>query len=138
VGDERHDIDGSPPTDSGAVRFGLRRLVARNRGLEVGYRILVALVGFAIVITGLALIPLPGPGWLIVFGGLAVLSTEFVWAERLLNFARGKVRGWTEWVTGQSLAVRSLISLLGLAVVAAAVTVYVKVEGIPSWVPGIG
>jgi len=134
------DQDGGeqPTTRDDAGRFGLRHFVARNRGLEVAYRIVVAVVGFAIIGTGFLLIPLPGPGWLIVFAGLAVLSTEFVWAERLLHYARRKMHGWTEWVTRQSIAVRALIGLVGLAFVAGAVIVYVKVVGVPSWLPLIG
>jgi uncharacterized protein (TIGR02611 family) len=128
--DEPHSAVGGVP-----ARFGLRRFVARNRGLEVAYRAVIGLVGFAIIITGLVLIPLPGPGWLIVFGGLAVLSTEFVWAERLLHFAREKVQGWTEWVLRQPLAIRALIGLIGLVFVAAAIVIYAKVFGLPGWLP---
>ena len=128
----------STALDDAAPRFGLRRFVARNRGLEVAYRVVVAVVGFAIIVTGLALIPLPGPGWLIVFAGLALLSTEFAWAERLLHYARTKVHGWTEWAARQSLAVRALIGLVGLGFVAGAVTIYVRVEGVPAWLPLIG
>jgi uncharacterized protein (TIGR02611 family) len=129
-----------PPSalDDAASRFGLRRFVARNRGLEVAYRAVIGLIGFAIIITGLVLIPLPGPGWLIVFAGLAVLSTEFVWAERLLHYAREKVQGWTDWVLRQPLAVRALIGLVGLAFVAGAVAIYAKVVGLPGWLPLIG
>ena len=35
--------------------------------------------------SGSILVPLPGPGWLIVFAGLAILATEYVWAQRLLT-----------------------------------------------------
>src|SRR5471030_3309668 len=138
VGDE-NQVDKKRSTSLEAPpRFGLRRLVARNRGLEGAYRVAVAVVGFAIIVTGLALIPLPGPGWLIVFAGLAVLSTEFAWAERLLHYARTKVHGWTEWATHQSLVVRGLIGLLGLCFVAGILAIYVQVVGVPSWVPLIG
>ena len=118
VGDESDGKDQATALDETAQRYGLRRFVARNRGLEVAYRVGVAVIGFAIIVTGLALIPLPGPGWLIVFAGLAVLSTEFAWAERLLHYARSKVAGWTDWVIHQPLAVRALIGLVGLAFVA--------------------
>jgi uncharacterized protein (TIGR02611 family) len=139
VGDQpRHGEEQSRTLDDAPSRFGLRRLVARNRALELVYRVLVAIIGFAIIVTGFALIPLPGPGWLIVFAGLALLSTEFAWAERLLRYARAKVRGWTSWVTHQPIAVRALIGLVGLAFVAGAVILYVDVVGVPSWVPGIG
>lgn len=53
-----------------------------------GKRIAVALGGFGLIILGLILVPLPGPGWAIVFAGIALLATEFVWAERLLGFAK--------------------------------------------------
>lgn len=56
-----------------------------------GKRVAVTIVGFAVVIVGIVLIPLPGPGWAIVFGGLAILATEYVWAQRLLGFAKRKV-----------------------------------------------
>jgi uncharacterized protein (TIGR02611 family) len=139
VAEERF-VDEDRPTrlDHSGSRFGLRRFVARSRGLEIAYRVAIAVLGFAIIGAGLFLIPLPGPGWLIVFAGLALLSTEFTWAERLLRYARGKVHGWSEWATRQSLLVRGLIGLVGLAFLAGAVTAYVKVVGLPSWIPGIG
>ncbi len=56
-----------------------------------GKRIAVTIAGFVVVVAGAILIPLPGPGWLIVFGGLAILATEYVWARRLLNYAKAKV-----------------------------------------------
>jgi uncharacterized protein (TIGR02611 family) len=138
VSGDRDGKDHATSLDRAAQRYGLRRFVARNRGLELAYRVVVAVIGFAIIITGLALIPLPGPGWLIVFGGLAVLSTEFAWADRLLRFARSKVQGWTEWVLRQSLAVRALIGLVGLAFVAGAIAIYAEVVGLPEWLPVIG
>jgi uncharacterized protein (TIGR02611 family) len=55
-----------------------------------GKRMAVAVVGFVVLVVGLVLIPLPGPGWLVVFAGLAILATEFAWAERLLRYAKDK------------------------------------------------
>jgi uncharacterized protein (TIGR02611 family) len=52
----------------------------------------VTVLGFTLILVGIVLIPLPGPGWLIVFAGLAVLATEYVWAERALRAARNKAR----------------------------------------------
>ena len=116
-------------------RHPFRAFFARHRSLDLSYRVVVGVLGVAVVATGLALIPLPGPGWLIVFAGLALLATEFSWAGRLLDFAREKVRGWTDWVTRQSLLVRLAIGLVGLAAVAGAVWAYVAVQGVPGWVP---
>lgn len=47
---------------------------------------LVLMVGSAIVVAGIAMLALPGPGWAAIFLGFAVLATEFAFAE--------KVRDW--------------------------------------------
>ena len=62
----------------------------------------VTLVGTIVLIAGIVMIPYPGPGWLTVFAGLGILSTEYVWARRLLRFAKTKYDAWTEWVKNQS------------------------------------
>ena len=114
-------------------RAGFRAFFARHAWLDVAYRVGVGVLGTAVVVLGFVLIPLPGPGWLIVFAGLAILATEFVWAERLLRFARRNVHGWTTWVTHQSLLVRGLIGLAGLLLVAALAWAYLAAYGAPSW-----
>jgi hypothetical protein len=47
-------------------------------------RILIALVGGTVVLFGIALIFLPGPGLLTIAGGLAILAIEFAWARQWL------------------------------------------------------
>ena len=118
-------------------RHPFRAFFARHRTLDLVYRITIGVVGSAIVVGGLVLIPLPGPGWLIVFAGLALLATEFAWAGRLLDYARAKVRKWTDWVTHQSLFVRAAIGLGSLALIAGAVWAYVATQGVPTWLPVI-
>ncbi|HEY0168720.1 MAG TPA: TIGR02611 family protein [Jatrophihabitans sp.] len=82
------------------------------------WRVLIGTLGTVIVLVGLALIPLPGPGWLIVFIGVAVWATEFYWAQRLLQYGHRMVQHWTEWVKSRSLMIRMLIGLGGLLVLA--------------------
>jgi hypothetical protein len=53
-------------------------------------RIFVTIAGVLVILIGIVLIPLPGPGWAIVFAGLAILATEYVWAQRLLAYAKQK------------------------------------------------
>lgn len=55
-----------------------------------GKRVGITIVGFAVLLAGVALLVLPGPGWLLIFIGLGILSTEYVWARRLLNTAKKK------------------------------------------------
>jgi len=55
-----------------------------------GKRIAVTVVGFAVLLAGVAMLVLPGPGWAAIFLGLAILATEYVWAQRLLKAAKEK------------------------------------------------
>jgi uncharacterized protein (TIGR02611 family) len=81
-------------------------------------RIGVGLVGGIVLFVGIIAIPYPGPGWLIVFAGLGILATEFVWAQRVLTYARGKYDGWQHWIKFQPLSIRILLIVLtGLVVV---------------------
>jgi uncharacterized protein (TIGR02611 family) len=49
------------------------------------YRVPFALLGFTIVLVGIALLVLPGPGLLVMAVGFAMLALEFAWAERVLE-----------------------------------------------------
>ena len=51
-------------------------------------RILILLIGSTVVIFGVLLLVLPGPGIVVIIVGLAILATEFAWAEALLVGAR--------------------------------------------------
>jgi hypothetical protein len=46
-----------------------------------------------VVVVGLALLVLPGPGLLLLTAGLALLTTEFAWAQRWLTRLRGHAKG---------------------------------------------
>lgn len=48
-------------------------------------RIARILGGGALLVAGIAMLVLPGPGWLTIFGGLAILAGEFLWARKLLD-----------------------------------------------------
>ena len=51
----------------------------------------IALIGGTMLLVGVALLVLPGPGLLVIGGGLAILATEFIWAKRALRRAKGAV-----------------------------------------------
>ena len=63
----------------------LARFIGRN-----GKRVGVTIAGFAVVLAGLAMLLLPGPGIVVIIAGLAILATEYVWAQRLLKIAKEK------------------------------------------------
>lgn len=45
----------------------------------------VATVGGALIVAGVVMLVLPGPGLITIALGVAVLATEFAWAERILS-----------------------------------------------------
>lgn len=55
-------------------------------------RIFIAIAGFTILLFGVLLVVTPGPAILVIPAGLAVLATEFVWAENLLNKFKSKLK----------------------------------------------
>ena len=62
-------------------------------------RIVVLVIGVALVVLGIALIPLPGPFSIpLMVAGLAVLATEYVWAERMLDTVKDKAQKATDVV----------------------------------------
>jgi uncharacterized protein (TIGR02611 family) len=97
-----------------------RTRIRSTRAGRLALQSVVGVVGGAVIIVGIVLLPLPGPGWLVIFAGLGLLATEFEWASRLLGFARRRVSGWTDWVATRSRPVKALIGLAGLVVVAGA------------------
>ncbi|SLM98182.1 hypothetical protein FM105_08425 [Brevibacterium yomogidense] len=110
------------------------RLDSRPRTAQA-YRFTVGFLGTAIVILGLILVPFPGPGWLIVLTGVAIIASEFSFARRLLGFARRKLTEWTRWVAASHWTVGAGLGLLTCAFVIGAVWLVLLWLGLPAWVP---
>ncbi|MGC5307555.1 PGPGW domain-containing protein [Micromonospora zamorensis] len=101
-------------------------LIRANPTGRIALKIFIAIAGALVVTIGIALIPLPGPGWLLVIAGLGIWAVEFHWARRLLGFTRRHVHGWTQWVTHQSLVVRIVLGSVGLVFVGTVVWLSLK------------
>lgn len=56
-------------------------------------RIVVGIVGGTVLATGIALLVLPGPAFVVIPIGLAILGAEFAWARRWLRVARERSAG---------------------------------------------
>ena len=56
--------------------------------VRVAKRCVVAVIGGSVTLIGIALIVLPGPAFVVIPIGLAILATEFLWAKRWLQKAR--------------------------------------------------
>ncbi|MDN4172036.1 PGPGW domain-containing protein [Nocardioides sp. SOB77] len=92
-------------------------------------RVLVEPVGWLLVLLGLVLLPLPGPGVVVLVGGLVVLAERYEWAARQLHRARA--------VAGDravSTPARAAVSITSTAVLALAGLLWIWPGW--SWLPG--
>jgi uncharacterized protein (TIGR02611 family) len=77
--------DASTRAERMRERLAERRQAHLRRGRI--YRALVVLAGITVTLTGAAMLVLPGPAFVVIPIGLAMLALEFEWAERLLDKA---------------------------------------------------
>ncbi len=96
-----------------------RDRLRERRVVNLGYRIVVGVVGLLVLGVGILAIPYPGPGWAIVFIGLAILATEFDWARKLLAYARIRYDAAMAWFKRQHVAVQALGAVFTAVVVLA-------------------
>ncbi|NRQ37574.1 TIGR02611 family protein [Nonomuraea sp. NN258] len=112
-------------SDMPARRTGLHGWLDGVRSTRTGaltLKIVIGFIGTVMVVGGLIMVPFPGPGWLVVFAGLAVLATEFHWAHRVLEFGKRTLHAWTEWYKRQGWTIRIVVAVVTVA--AAGVIVY--------------
>lgn len=111
-------------------RLSQRREQLRRRPvLNAVYRVSIGMLGTVVVVVGIIAIPYPGPGWAIFFLGLALLATEFTWAQRSLKFTKGRYDAVMGWVGRQHLVVQSL----GVVFTAVVVVATLWVVGAVGW-----
>lgn len=99
--------------------------VAKRVGLEV--------LGWGLLLAGIAMIALPGPGLLGIFGGLAVLSQQYDWAERRLDPVKYRaLKGAAESV---ETPLRIAVSLVGVCFLLAMAALWYVGPEQPGWWP---
>ncbi|GAB4010860.1 PGPGW domain-containing protein [Nocardioides ultimimeridianus] len=96
-------------------------------------RILLEILGWLLLAAGVAALILPGPGLLLLFAGLAVLSRQYAWARRWvepvrLRALRGAADGVQTWP-------RILGSCLGAACLGALGVLWIVGPDEPGWWP---
>jgi uncharacterized protein (TIGR02611 family) len=72
-----------------------------------------------VIVVGVVLLPLPGPGWGIIFIGLGIWATEFAWARSLLDRVRRWVSAWAAWIQRQPRWLAIAVGAAGLFVLGA-------------------
>jgi uncharacterized protein (TIGR02611 family) len=88
----------------------MKRLFGRCKVGDIKFvrRVIVSVVGATVLLIGIALLVLPGPAFVVIPLGLAILATEYAWARRWLKKAR---RLASDLVSGRERApIRDLVS----------------------------
>lgn len=62
-----------------------------KRGYRLARRVAVAVIGGTTLVIGIVMIVTPGPAFLVIPLGLAILAVEFAWARVWLNRIRAKI-----------------------------------------------
>ncbi len=71
--------------------------MAQSSLLRVVRQVAVFIVGVAVLIVGVALLVLPGPAFIVIPAGLAILAIEFVWARRWLGALKARAQTAVRW-----------------------------------------
>lgn len=109
-----------------------RRRIRRHPTLNATWRGAVFVVGVLLIVAGLVMFIAPGPGWLTIILGLAVLATEFAWAHRTLEWSKDKAREAGQKAMDPKARRRNLlIGAVAVVFVAAAAAAWVVTQGWP-------
>ncbi|MFC5149318.1 TIGR02611 family protein [Streptomyces aureoversilis] len=128
--DRRQDAatgDGTKDGGAGEPALGSRapHFIKRSRPLHVSWQVGVFIVGLAVVVAGIIMLPLPGPGWLVIFGGMAIWATEFVWAQLVLRWTKRKVTEAAQRALDPRVRRRNIIlTVTGLVIAGALLGIY--------------
>ena len=110
------------------IRDNLTEHRAAHAERHLLFRIMFAIAGSAVLLTGVVMLVTPGPALLVIPLGLAMLALEFTWAERLLGRALDHAETAQRKAAASSRAERILGVLAGLLVFAAALAAWLTWE----------
>jgi uncharacterized protein (TIGR02611 family) len=105
-----------------------RRDQHKDRGAI--YRAAFIVAGIVITIAGLAMLVLPGPAFVVIPIGLAILSLEFAWAARLLDLSLEKAQVAQQKAAETTMRQR-IVTALAAACAAAALVAWAIVGDVP-------
>lgn len=80
------------PVENGRVRGKLHSRLHSNPALSLTSKIVITVVGTLVFLGGLVMLVTPGPAFVLIPLGLAILATEWDWADRLLQVAKKKAK----------------------------------------------
>ncbi|HEY5184693.1 MAG TPA: TIGR02611 family protein [Actinomycetes bacterium] len=124
-------VDDRQQPAQGPWYLRLRDRARDCRATDLAWRAVVFGLGWTVVAAGLLMLVLPGPGWAVVFLGLAILGSEFAWARQLLRRSREWVRRAARQARNPARRRRNLLLCCsGLLTLALAATWYLATYGL--------
>jgi uncharacterized protein (TIGR02611 family) len=117
-------------------RQRLHQHLHRNRAMSATTKLVVTVLGSAVLTAGLIMMVTPGPGLVGIVAGLAILATEWDWADRWLATARRKLndaRLAAEAMDPRVRRRRILLTAGAVVAAVAAVSTYVALQDWPGW-----
>ncbi|MGI5163189.1 PGPGW domain-containing protein [Spirillospora sp. CA-253888] len=132
----------TPPAEDPGPLNRFRERVRRNPMLNTAWRLGVFTVGVTVLAGGLVMMVAPGPGILGIIVGLAILATEFAWAQRALHHAKQAAeRAKEKALDPRKKRRNAILAVLGGLLAGAAVIAYLVVYdfhlpwNIQDWTP---
>jgi len=61
-----------------------------SKTIKQAKKLVISVIGFTVLLIGLAMVVLPGPAFIVMPIGLGILAAEFVWARKFLEKVRNK------------------------------------------------
>ncbi|MGE9808098.1 PGPGW domain-containing protein [Janibacter sp. G1551] len=114
-----------------------RRALRSNPVTAVAYRVVIAVVGLALILAGVPMVPLVGPGWAIIFVGLFLWSTEFMWARKVTQFLKAEVKAFEQYSRALPWTAKVPLVLASAAFGWFCFYCALLLTGVPSWTPDV-
>ncbi|MDQ8703184.1 TIGR02611 family protein [Streptomyces sp. LHD-70] len=133
--DERSEVESAGKAADSQDEQGLGskapKFIKSRRALHLSWQVGVFVVGLAVVVAGIIMLPLPGPGWVVIFCGMAIWATEFVWAQLVLRWTKRKVTEAAQRALDPKVRRRNIIlTSIGLVIIGVLLGIYVWKFGI--------
>ncbi|MDJ0381072.1 TIGR02611 family protein [Streptomyces sp. G-G2] len=121
----------STPTEEERHVSKAPAFIQARRSLHLSWQVGVFVVGLAVIAAGIAMLVLPGPGWVAIFAGLFIWATEFAWAQVVLRWTKRKVTEAAQKALDPRVRRRNIIlTSVGLVIAGALIGFYLWKYGL--------